>query len=176
MKIVILLIMIVMVVMIVVIFSCQKYIRQYFETRKNLNTIFEDLRPENFEQDFDIAIEKAKQDLPKFNYALQNKSHNSYFLKVGFATPDNDIEYVWLKDISFDGTKYSGYVAQEPKKIENLRKDDLVDVRDRDSIYDWVYIDKNNESREIGAYTKKVLIRQMSPQEILDYLNMIQGR
>ena len=109
------------------------------------------------------SIEKAKQTIDSFDYALQNPNltFNSFSLKKKFEENGN-IEHIWLANIqklTADG--YIGIINNLPEKIKSVKLGDTVEIK-KNEISDWMYL---NNSELHGGYTIRLLRNRMTEEE-----------
>lgn len=99
------------------------------------------------------AAHEAQQRLPEFLHELQNpKPDERFAVKARFATPAGP-EYLWIKDPTYDGSRFTGVLDQEPIAARTHRKGDTVTVS-RNDVFDWL-IRENGQNR--GGFTEQAL-------------------
>lgn len=77
------------------------------------------------------------------------------------GAPIEDVEHMWLGDVSFDGDVLEGTLLNAPNVVESVQKDDRIALAP-DRIEDWMYA---VSGRVFGAYTVQVLRARMEPDE-----------
>lgn len=120
---------------------------------------------EKKDNDMNRAIQQAQETLGKFQEALKSGNYTDYALKVAFSGNDTK-EHLWLTNIVFDGTNYSGELANEPRMIDidSLHLGNHINIDTKD-ISDWKFIDESKDEVH-GAFTIQVLKKKMTPQEL----------
>ena len=75
------------------------------------------------------------------------------------------VEHIWLSNPSFDGTRFSGRVDNEPVDVKNVKMGQTVTAA-KDEVSDWFYVENG---KLIGGYTIRVLYSRMSSAEKKDF-------
>jgi uncharacterized protein YegJ (DUF2314 family) len=70
-------------------------------------------------------------------------------------------EHIWLDDVTYDGSSFSGTIDDDPVYAKGIKKDDQVTVSEKD-ITDWMIVDQ--ESKIQGGYTIIETRNRMSAQ------------
>ena len=108
------------------------------------------------------AIQEARATLPEFIEILKSpKSNQDSFLIKGRFQAGNNIEHIWVADISFDGKSFHGVVANEPETIPNLEFKQPITVA-RKNVSDWMYI---QDGKLFGGYTTRLLRSRLTDAE-----------
>lgn len=86
------------------------------------------------------AIEKARSTVKSFTAALKSPKagQSGFSIKMAFTDGDH-IEHIWLTPVSFDGTRFTGTVSNEPEGVRSVKMGQKVSVAP-DEISDWMYI------------------------------------
>lgn len=115
------------------------------------------------DSDMNNAVDLAKRTFPEFEKAIlsDNLDYSNFTLKQRFATDDGNGEHIWIREIEYEDGRYFGIVDNVPVSLKQIQVEDTIEVSKKD-ISDWMYYDKNIVK---GAYTVKVLRKQMSPEE-----------
>jgi uncharacterized protein YegJ (DUF2314 family) len=118
------------------------------------------------DQEMEKAVQKARESVGTFIAALgaPTAQQTSFTVKKPFKDGDK-VEHIWLSNPSFDGTKFSGRVDNEPVDVKNVKLGETALVA-KDEISDWFYVDKG---KLVGGYTIRVLYSKMSPEEKKDF-------
>ncbi len=110
------------------------------------------------------AIKNAQDSLPQFITAfISPTGSQTYFSIKGmfrFGYPD-DIEHMWVSDLSFHETHFIGFLGNDPVFVEDLKYGDQVKVS-LDQISDWMIVDGETL---LGGFTIHVLRNKMSLEE-----------
>lgn len=112
--------------------------------------------------EMDKAIQTARDSVDTFIAALKSPApgRGSFTVKKPFKD-GGQVEHIWLSNASFDGTRFSGRVDNEPADVKNVRFGQIA-TAGKDEISDWFYIENG---KLVGGYTIRVLYSQMSPAE-----------
>jgi uncharacterized protein YegJ (DUF2314 family) len=112
------------------------------------------------------AMDKARSTVPMFTAALQSPKagRSAFAIKMGF-TDGADTEHIWLTAVSYDGSRFTGTVSNEPEKVRSVKMGQKVTVAP-DKISDWMYIENR---KLVGGETLRVLREQMAPAERADF-------
>ena len=109
-------------------------------------------------KEFGEAVQAARASLPVFWQRLAENpglAPGDTGLKVVFRTPEGGSEEVWLHDIKRDGARIVGRLNYEPENLPNLRRTNIVPVREAD-IIDWSF--KEGRKR-YGEFTTRVMAK-----------------
>lgn len=107
------------------------------------------------------AIQKARGSLPDFVRRLQNPQPlDKAFLIKGRFEWMGQVEHIWVADLSLQGDRFHGVLANEPR-IPTLKFKQSVTVP-MDRVSDWMYLSNN---RLIGGYTLRELRKRQTPAE-----------
>lgn len=100
------------------------------------------------------AISKAKASLSSFIEILKSpKPGQKYFLVKGRFVSGEEVEHIWVADISFDGRSFQGVIANEPKSIKDLKFKQPITVNSSD-VSDWMYV---QNGKLVGGFTSRLL-------------------
>ncbi|HEY0635183.1 MAG TPA: DUF2314 domain-containing protein [Gammaproteobacteria bacterium] len=116
------------------------------------------------EQAMEKAIHDARSSWQQFSRALMNPSDrmSGFSIKRGFRVGDDpEAEHIWLTDVSFDGSRFTGRINNEPVDTREVKFGDIVEVAP-EQLSDWMYIE-NGVLR--GGFTIRVLVKQRTPEE-----------
>jgi uncharacterized protein YegJ (DUF2314 family) len=103
--------------------------------------------------DLIAAIKKAQSGLPDFIRQLQSPKPGTRFaVERGFET-DNGKEYLWLKDPTYDGRKFTATLDQSPMTAK-VKKGDRISF-DRSEVVDWLI--QESDGTSFGRYTDQAL-------------------
>ena len=117
---------------------------------------------ERDDRELQKATDDARQTVDQFIVALQNPkpSHSYLGLKAKFVEGD-EVEFMWLSDVTYENDTYVGTVANNPVKLRNVKIMDRQEVS-RNEIQDWMIVD---DGRLVGGYSLRVLAKRMSAEE-----------
>jgi len=110
------------------------------------------------------AIQQAQDTLPLFIAALQSPTPTQPFFLIKTRFPfgsENEVEHMWVSDISYNGTQFEGVLANEPIFVQGIHLSDHVVVR-IENVSDWMIIDNG---RLLGGFTIYVLRSRMTDSE-----------
>jgi uncharacterized protein YegJ (DUF2314 family) len=131
--------------------------------RENQPTIY---NVENQDAEMNNVIIEAKQTLPEFYKALENKNANqdAFAIKMHF-TVNNDREHIWVNGLFKRDGEYFGVVDNLPELTKEVKQGDTIKI-DSSRVSDWMYLD-NGELK--GGYTIKLLRKRMSEEERAEF-------
>ncbi len=114
------------------------------------------------DKQFDRATEQAQRSLGFFMAALRaKKSGDSGFeVKKAFVDGDN-VEHLWISDVTYDGANFHGKINNRPIDVKNVRLGQQVTVAPKD-VTDWMFV---KDGKLIGGYTTRVFYARLSPAE-----------
>jgi uncharacterized protein YegJ (DUF2314 family) len=116
------------------------------------------------DKEMNAAIEKAQGSLNGFVLRLAHpEKGDKWFLVKGRFTRGNEVEHIWIADVTYDGKAFNGVLADEPK-MQGLRLKGAVFVPLSD-ITDWMYV---SHDRLVGGFTTRVLYNRLSHKERKD--------
>jgi uncharacterized protein YegJ (DUF2314 family) len=113
------------------------------------------------------AIDQARKSVQQFIMALQSSKilESNFSVKKRFDQGE-EVEHIWLTDITFDGQNFHGKVGNDPEEVKNIKLGDDA-VVDKNEISDWMYIENG---KLVGGYTIRVLYSRMTSDEKKDFL------
>ena len=114
------------------------------------------------DKEMNAAIGDARARLPEFLAALKRGGPGltRFSVKAKFDFPSGG-EHIWIGDVSYSGTSFSGRVENVPRDIKGLKYGDAVTIQS-DAVSDWLYVE---DGRLVGAFTMRVIYRRMSPAQ-----------
>lgn len=112
------------------------------------------------------AMEKARGSVKSFIGALKSPKagQSAFSIKMGF-TDGGNTEHIWLTPVTYDGSKFTGTVNNEPEKVKSVKMGQKVTVAP-DKISDWMYIENR---KLVGGETLRVLRDALTPAERADF-------
>jgi uncharacterized protein YegJ (DUF2314 family) len=106
--------------------------------------------------ELESAIKEAKKGMDAFIKELQSPKPDERFAVKGmFQTPFGP-EYLWVRKPTFENSRFSGVLDQDPMALAGKKKGDDVNFAEKDAV-DWMIKD-DTETR--GAFTEKVLSKR----------------
>jgi uncharacterized protein YegJ (DUF2314 family) len=116
------------------------------------------------------AIAKARATLPKFWKIFQHPANNEDGFAIKKEVVDrNGNEFFWFTDIQQINNKIFGKVNNEPEIVANVKLGQKVEIKEQE-IVDWLYYKKE---KLYGNYTLRALFKQMSPEEVKYYKEIL---
>ena len=106
------------------------------------------------------AVRQARGSVDTFIAALRNpapKQHD-FEVKKPFVQ-GNEVEHIWLSNVTYSGHRFNGNVDNHPRIIKGLKYGQRVSVNP-DEISDWAYIDNG---RLVGGYTIRRFMHCVRP-------------
>ena len=112
------------------------------------------------------AIAKARATVGTFVTALRapKKSQSGFAVKVRI-TDEGANEHFWLSDVRYDGSEFSGKIANDPERVFTVEVDQVVSARAAE-ISDWMYVDNG---KLVGGYTVRVLRDRLSSSDRAEF-------
>ena len=114
--------------------------------------------------EMNAAIQRAQDTLPLFIKALQSPkpTQTSFLIKAKFPYGgSNAAEHLWIRDITYNGKQFEGFLANEPLYVQNMHLGDRIIVKMTD-VSDWMIIE---DGKLLGGFTIYVLRNRMSESE-----------
>jgi uncharacterized protein YegJ (DUF2314 family) len=110
----------------------------------------------------DAAVERARETLAVFRRWLPRAADGEVVaqLKARFELGD-EIEHMWITDVSFKGGAYHGRLASTPMADTDLAPGDAVTIRP-DEVTDWMVV---VDDVVLGAFTVIEIRRRMDPRQ-----------
>jgi uncharacterized protein YegJ (DUF2314 family) len=127
---------------------------------------------ENSDARMNAAIEAARASLPMFlqEFATARADQRGAFsVKVGLATPEGGREHIWVNNLRYEGDDLVGDIANYPYYLPNLVLGSRIVIAVED-ISDWTF---ESPQGLYGAYTTRVMVEDMAPQEQGAYRAML---
>ena len=112
------------------------------------------------EKEMDKAIAQAKSTIEKFIAELKSPTGEDHAVKVAI-TDDDQTEYFWMTGVTFDGSKFTGTINNEPMMVDNVKEGQSWSVEKADAV-DWMYI---RDGKMYGNRTMIPLLPSMSKDE-----------
>lgn len=112
---------------------------------------------EKFDDDrMDAAISEAESTLDTFVAALKASSEGTdgFAVKKGFTYGTDGKEFIWVGDVSFDGSGFIGTINNEPVNPVGVKLGQKVTIA-RDAVVDWMFM---SNGKLQGGYTIVALI------------------
>jgi len=108
------------------------------------------------------AVKTARHTLPFFVAVLRAKKADDqgFEIKKAFVDGDN-VEHLWIGELTFDGKKFHGQINNLPRDVHNVRLGQSVTVSPRE-VTDWMFI---KGGKLMGGYTTRVLFARLSPRD-----------
>lgn len=114
------------------------------------------------DKEMDRAVAKARESLGFFLAALKaNKADSRDFEVKKCCVAGDNVEHVWVRDVSWDGKVFHGRVDSQPLAVTNLRLGQEITVTPED-LTDWMFV---KDDKLMGGFTTRVLYRRLSPEE-----------
>ena len=108
------------------------------------------------------AMATARQTVHEFVDALNSPQNGQSEFRVKKAFIDGEeVEHIWLDNVTKNGQDFRGYVSRRPEYVHNAVLGELVAVR-VDEISDWMYVDQGTL---VGGFTIRVLRNALHPKE-----------
>ena len=109
------------------------------------------------------AIQEARRTLPVFweKYEAQAAGYDAFALKVGLDADGGGVEHIWVSDITREGDKVFGHVANDPVDIATLSNRDRVEVEIQ-RVSDWQY---TRDGKLYGHFTTRALFPKANPEQ-----------
>ena len=144
--------------LLILLLNCQKK-QEHLKRVGEPDVVFFD----DSDRDMNNAVDLAKNTFHDFEKAIlsDNLDYSNFTIKQRFATEDGNGEHIWIREIEYEDGRYFGIVDNVPVSLKQIQVEDTIEVSKKD-ISDWMYYDKNIVK---GAYTVKVLRKQMSDEE-----------
>jgi uncharacterized protein YegJ (DUF2314 family) len=112
--------------------------------------------------EMNAAIAKAQTTLSSFIAVLSSPQTNQqYFLIKGKFTVGDTVEHIWVADVTFDGKRFRGVLANDPESIPSLFYKQPVEVQPA-QVSDWMFV---QDGKLVGGYTSRVLRNRMTEEE-----------
>jgi uncharacterized protein YegJ (DUF2314 family) len=118
------------------------------------------------DKQMDRAVENAQRNLAFFIAALRaKKSGDTVFeIKKGFID-GNNVEHLWVREVTYDGKNFHGKVDNQPLQIKNAHAGERITAAPEE-VDDWMFL---KDGKLIGAYTTRVLYARLSPEEKAEF-------
>ncbi|MGL6096472.1 MAG: DUF2314 domain-containing protein [Fimbriiglobus sp.] len=112
------------------------------------------------------AIGKARATVNTFTAALKTPKpgQSGFAIKMAFTDGDTT-EHMWLTDVSFDGSTFTGTVNNEPEMVKTVKMGQQVTVTP-DKISDWMYVENR---KLVGGETLRSLRDALPAAERPDF-------
>lgn len=119
------------------------------------------------------AMEAARTELPKFLKrrgfpdTLKPGQINGLMIKAYFFDADDPEagEHLWISEVGFDGSSFSGVLSSEPASVKAVSLGDSVSFPIT-RLSDWLFVE---DGMAEGVFTVQLLRSRMSPEERLQH-------
>lgn len=109
------------------------------------------------------AAMQAQATLQELTNALVEQDAKVAYIAIKKSFEEGLVEeWIWINNVSFDGTNFRGQVSNEPQLITSVQVGEKVDVN-RDEICDWMVVQQDGQLR--GGYTIRLELESMSAEE-----------
>ena len=104
------------------------------------------------------AEAEARASLDAFlaDLATPAPGHEAHAVKTAFFEGEI-VEHMWVGELTWDGARFHGRIANEPVDVGNVSAGQEV-VVERADVEDWMYYDEQGEI--VGGYTIRVLMNR----------------
>lgn len=99
------------------------------------------------------AVEKARQDWPKFVAAFENNAGENFSVKAPVTNAGNT-EFIWITVTTIEGERIYGELGNDPANLGSLKLGSRVSVPVAD-LNDWCYLDADGNLK--GGFTIEVM-------------------
>lgn len=108
------------------------------------------------------AIAKSRANVNTFITALKSPKpgQTGFSVKKPFSEGE-EVEHIWLTDVTYDGSQFVGLVGNDPEVVKSVKFGEKTMVAPGE-ISDWMFIDNR---RLVGGETLRVLRDGMSAAE-----------
>ena len=112
------------------------------------------------------AIAKARATVGTFVRALRAPKASQWRFSIKVKISEADArEHFWLSDVRYDGSVFSGKIANDPDVVTTVEFGQAVSARPAE-ISDWMYVD---HGKLVGGYTTRVLRDRLSPSDRAEF-------
>lgn len=112
------------------------------------------------------AIAKSRATTNTFIAALKSPKPGqvAFSVKKPFVEGEH-VEHMWLTDVTFDGSQFTGLIGNEPEVVKNVKIGQKATVSPSE-ISDWMFIENR---KLVGGETLRVLRDGLSAAERADF-------
>ncbi|MHB8902431.1 MAG: YegJ family protein [Thermoguttaceae bacterium] len=111
------------------------------------------------EAEMAAATQRAIGEVDSFISDLNAGRSENYAVKAPI-TENGETEHFWLTDVTFDGTKFTGTINNEPGMVTNVKMGQKWTLG-KTEISDWMYM---RDGKMYGNYTLRPLLPTMPPK------------
>ena len=105
-----------------------------------------------------LAVDRARASATVFVERLMNPEPTDEGFSVKKMISDGEqVEFLWLTDVSYSGGQFTGIVNEDPQVVRNVAFGQKMSVAETE-IIDWMYLDNGTL---IGNFTLRVLLKRM---------------
>jgi len=121
------------------------------------------IQVESDDAEMEAAIKKARDSLPQFWKAIEEKKHgeSDFCLKVRISD-SRGAEHFWVTDIERRDGKTIGTIGNDPDIVASVKLGDRIEIVESD-ISDWLYM---RDGKMVGNETLRPLMKSMPPEEV----------
>jgi len=110
------------------------------------------------DKDMNVAIDDARSSVSEFVERLKNpKPTDESFSVKKMISDGEEVEYLWLTDVSYSDGKFTGIINEDPQSVRDVIFGQEVTVEETE-ILDWMYLD---DGELVGNFTLRVLLKRM---------------
>ncbi len=110
------------------------------------------------DKDMNAAIDDARASLAEFVERLKNpKPTDESFSVKKMISDGEEVEHLWLTDVSYSDGKFTGIINEDPQSVSNVIFGQEVTVEEAE-ILDWMYLD---DGALVGNFTLRSLLKRM---------------
>ena len=124
--------------------------------------------------EFASAHEKARSTIEQFIETMRQPMPNqdSFSIKTGvkYGERPEEIEYLWLHDLSYKDGVFAGVVSNIPELATSIAFGDTM-IAAKADVVDWSY---TQDGKTAGAFTIRVMRERLSPEQQSEFDQEIQ--
>ena len=127
----------------------------------------------NGDSAMNAAQEAARAELDAFLSYIVNDNgigRDGSGVKVAFPIGGDNVEVIWITPFALRDGQLVGYIANEPRDIEEHNAGDLVTF-ERDRVRDWYFF--GDDGKMYGSYTTRVMLNDLSAEEAEQIAQML---
>ena len=99
------------------------------------------------------AMDEARRTVGQFTQAMQSAKPEQRFTVKVRVTDGAATEYMWLSNVTFDGTAFHGTLSDDPYQVKGYKVGQEIMVKPTE-IADWIVMDGDKQK---GGYTEKAI-------------------
>jgi len=113
-----------------------------------------------FQREVDLAVERARSDLPRFIEALEANSGQDFTVRAPIRDGDK-LEHCWIIHVTLNDDEFTGTIPDVPQVVTNVKQGQTWKIKTTE-ISDWKYL---KDGKLHGYYSLRPILATLPKSE-----------